>query len=151
MNSILFLLSPDIASFVSLHPLERLRIFFNTFTRYDLPVLDLARDLIDWYGDEAVMLQYFQNEIFSESLDDMVQIGLFLLLDRRFSDRAGEIAAYFRRHQDESGGYYIKQDEILLIIRNCTDRNDTPDGHAGHPDHQDDEKLTTALRAGIAQ
>jgi SAM-dependent methyltransferase len=99
-------------------PLGEVADFFNFFTRYDVPVLDLARDLIDRYGDEAVMLQYFQNDIFSDSLDDMVQIGLFLLLERNFADRAGEIAEYFRQHQGESGGYHIKQDEILLIIRN---------------------------------
>jgi hypothetical protein len=75
-----------------------------------VPVLDLARDLIDRYGDDAVMLQYFQNEIFSESLDDMVQIGLFLLLDRTFSARAGEIAEYFKEHQNKTGGYRIKQE-----------------------------------------
>lgn len=94
-----------------------------------MPVLDLARDLIDRYGDDAVMLQYFQNEIFSESLDDMVQIGLFLLLDRTFSARAGEIAEYFKEHQNKTGGYRIKQDEILMVIRKCADC-DEPAGRA---------------------
>ena len=105
-------------------PLGEVADFFNSFARYDVPVLDLARDVIDRYGDDAVMLQYFQNEIFSESLDDMVQIGLFLLIDRTFSARAGEIAEYFKDHQNDTGGYQIKQDEILLVIRKCADRDD---------------------------
>jgi SAM-dependent methyltransferase len=97
-------------------PLGEVARFFNTFTSYDAPILDLARDVIARYGDEAVRLEYFQNEIFSGSLDEMVEIGLFLLIDRNFRDRTGLIAEYFQKHHAVPGGYRILQDEILLVI-----------------------------------
>lgn len=98
-------------------PLGEVADFFNRFTTYDVPILDLARDVIELYGDDSVLLQYFQNEIYSESLDNVVEIGLFLLLDKRFNARKSEIAEYFRMHHTVNGGYLIKQDVILLVIR----------------------------------
>jgi SAM-dependent methyltransferase len=103
-------------------PLGEVAEFFNNFTTYDVPILDLTRDIITLYGDDAVLLEYFQNEIYSESLDDIVDIGLFLLLDQRFSARMSEIAEYFRVHHKVNGGYRIKQDEILLVIRKLPGR-----------------------------
>jgi SAM-dependent methyltransferase len=109
-------------------PLGEVADFFNTFTTYDVPILDLTRDVIALYGDDAVQLQYFQNEIYAESLDDMVDIGLFLLLDQRFTARKGEIAEYFRLHHTVNGGYLIKQDEILLVIRKVPDHTGIAEG-----------------------
>jgi hypothetical protein len=57
-----------------------------------------------------------------------VAIGLFLLLDQRFNARKSEIAEYFRLHHTVNGGYLIKQDEILLVIRNLPDRTGTAEG-----------------------
>jgi SAM-dependent methyltransferase len=105
-------------------PLGQVADFFNTFTTYDVPILDLTRDVIALYGDDAVLLRYFQNEIYSGSLDDVVEIGLFLLLDRKYNARKGEIAEYFRMHHKVNGGYLIRQDEILLVIRKLPGRDD---------------------------
>ena len=109
-------------------PLGEVADFFNNFTTYDVPILDLTRDVITRYGDDAVLLQYFQNEIYSESLDDVVEIGLFLLLDQRFNARKSEIAEYFRIHHNVNSGYLIKQDEILLVIRKLPSHISTAEG-----------------------
>ncbi|MDO9035659.1 MAG: class I SAM-dependent methyltransferase [Methanoregula sp.] len=109
-------------------PLGEVADFFNNFTTYDVPILDLARDVITLYGDDAVLLQYFQNEIYSESLDDVVEIGLFLLLDQKFIDRKSEIAEYFRKHHTVNCGYLIRQDEILLVIRKLPGHIGTAEG-----------------------
>ncbi|MHB8164255.1 MAG: class I SAM-dependent methyltransferase [Methanoregula sp.] len=109
-------------------PLGEVADFFNTFTTYDVPILDLTRDVIALYSDDAVQLQYFQNEIYADSLDDVVEIGLFLLLDQRFTARKKEIADYFRMHHTVNGGYLIRQDEILLVIRKRTDYTVTAEG-----------------------
>jgi len=98
-------------------PLGEVAQFFSSFTTYDVPIIELTRDLIEQYGEDAVGLQYFQNEIFTESRDEMVSIGLFLLLDRKFHACADEIAAYFDAHHCYGSGYRIRQDEILLVIR----------------------------------
>ncbi|MDO8871519.1 MAG: class I SAM-dependent methyltransferase [Methanoregula sp.] len=122
-------LSPDGCLIIVMQsPLGEVADFFNSFTTYDVPILDLARDVIDLYGDDAVLLQYFQNEIYSESLDDVVEIGLFLLLDQRFDARKSEIAEYFRMHHKVNGGYLIKQDEILLVIRKSPGHIGTAEG-----------------------
>jgi len=98
-------------------PLGEVADFFRAFTDYDVPILELTRDLIDRYGEDAVTLEYFQNEIFSESLEDMVEIGLFLLADSSFSSRTGEIRDFFREKRAVPGGFRIRQDEILLVVR----------------------------------
>lgn len=97
-------------------PLGEVARFFNVFTSYDVPVIELARDVIGRYGDDAVRLEYFQNEIFTESLDDLVEIGLFLLIDRNFRQRTVEIRHYLQEHHAVAGGYRIVQDEILLVV-----------------------------------
>jgi SAM-dependent methyltransferase len=98
-------------------PLGEVARFFSSLTTYDVPIIELTRDIIERYGDDAVELRYFQNEIVCDSRDDMVEIGLFLLLDRKFRSRSGEIAAYFDRHHHDKNGYQIRQDEILLVIK----------------------------------
>ncbi|MFA6364141.1 class I SAM-dependent methyltransferase [Methanoregula sp.] len=98
-------------------PLGEVARFFNAFTTYDVPVIELVRAVIDHYGDEAVRLEYFQNEIFSKSLDEMTEIGLFLLIDPDFRKRSADIRYYFLNHHALAGGYRIRQDEILLVIQ----------------------------------
>lgn len=98
-------------------PLGEVARFFNAFTSYDVPVIELARDVIGRYGDDAVRLEYFQNEIFTESLDDLVEIGLFLIIDRNFRKRTAEIRNYLQEHHAVTGGYHIVQDEILLVVQ----------------------------------
>jgi SAM-dependent methyltransferase len=103
-------------------PLGEVARFFSSLATYDVPIIELTKEVIDRYGDDAVMLHYFQNEIVCDSRDDMVDIGLFLLLDRKFRSRAAEIAAYFDSHHHEENGYRVMQDEILLVIKkiaNC--------------------------------
>ncbi len=64
-------------------PIGEVADFFNRFTRYDIKVLELWRDLIQRYGDDAIEVRYFMNGLWTESLEDMVTIGLFLLIDAR--------------------------------------------------------------------
>ncbi len=98
-------------------PLGEVARFFSHFTEYDVPAIDLAEKLIEQYGETSVELQYFQNEIYTESLEDMADIGLFLLLDRKFRDVKPEIMDYFEKNARFGTGYHILQDEILLIVK----------------------------------
>ncbi len=91
--------------------------FFNWFTHYDVNILKLWQDLIRRYGDDAIEVRYFLNEIRTESLDDMVTIGLFLLIDRRFREYKDKIQQYFESHHKRADGYRMIQDEILLVIK----------------------------------
>ncbi len=102
-------------------PLGEVAKFFSFLTTYDVPIIELTRDVIEHYGEDAVKLQYFQNEIICDSRDDIVCIGLFLLLDRKFRNRANEIGAYFDTHHRDGNGYRIMQDEILIIIKKIPD------------------------------
>jgi len=98
-------------------PIGEVASFFNQFTSYDVNILELWRELIRRYGDVSVDVRYFMNEIYTESLDDMVSIGLFLLIDRRFTKRKNDIRRYFRKHHRSGNGYRIMQDEILLAVK----------------------------------
>jgi SAM-dependent methyltransferase len=98
-------------------PMGEVAEFFSRFTRYDVNILGLWGQLIRKYGDEAVDVRYFVNEIYTESLDDMVSIGLFLLIDRNFRHRKDEIRTYFESRHRTPEGYRIRQDEILLAVR----------------------------------
>lgn len=98
-------------------PLGEVADFFNRFTRYDVAILELAGDLIARYGDDSVGLRYFQNQIVTDSLEDMAEIGLFLLIDPEFREKSREIARYFQENHQFGESYRLKQDEILLTIR----------------------------------
>jgi SAM-dependent methyltransferase len=98
-------------------PIGHVADFFNRFTSYDVNILELWRELIQRYGDDAVDVRYFLNEIYSEKLEDMTTIGLFLLLDQRFKQQEDEIRQYFETKHKVPGGYYITQDEILLVVK----------------------------------
>jgi len=101
-------------------PIGEVASFFNHFADYDVNILELWRDLIQRYGDDSIEVRYFMNEIYTDNLDDMVAIGLFLLLDRRYKEQREEISNYFETHHKKDEGYHIKQDEILLIIKKNT-------------------------------
>jgi hypothetical protein len=47
----------------------------------------------------------------------MVDLGLFLLLDRRCKRHKEDIKKYFEEQHRIDGGYRIVQDEILLTIK----------------------------------
>lgn len=98
-------------------PIGELADFYNRFSHYDVDILGLWRELIHRFGDKAVEVRYFVNEIWTDSLDDMVEIGLFLLIDRKFRARQGEIRDYFAARHRRGDGYRLKQDEILLAVR----------------------------------
>ncbi|MBM4271860.1 MAG: class I SAM-dependent methyltransferase [Deltaproteobacteria bacterium] len=102
-------------------PLGEVARFFNQFTRYDVNILELWGDLIRKYGDEAIEVRYFMNEIWTDSLDDMVTIALFLLIDRRFRDYEEGIRRYIESHHKVADGYRIMQDEILLLIKKTSE------------------------------
>jgi len=80
-------------------------------------VIELWRDLTGIYGYQALEVRYFVNEIFADALEDMVSIGLFLLIDRRFESLADRIARYFEENHKVAGGYSLRQDEIMLVIK----------------------------------
>jgi SAM-dependent methyltransferase len=91
--------------------------FFREFSGYDVPVIELWRDLTGIYGHQALEVRYFVNEIFAETLKDMVSIGLFLLIDREFESLADRIARYFEENHKVAGGYSLRQDEIMIVIK----------------------------------
>nr|WP_304364187.1 class I SAM-dependent methyltransferase [Methanocalculus taiwanensis] len=97
-------------------PLGEVADFFNRFTRYDVAILELAGDLISQYGDDKIGLQYFQNQIITDSLEEMTEIGLFLLIDPKFREQSRQIARYFQEHHQIGESYRLKQDEILLTV-----------------------------------
>jgi ubiquinone/menaquinone biosynthesis C-methylase UbiE len=98
-------------------PIGEVADFFNQFTHYDVNILELWRNLIQRYGEDAVEVRYFLNEIWTDNLDDMVTIGLFLLLDVSFKKYEENIRQYFEARHKIPDGYRIKQDEILLVIK----------------------------------
>lgn len=102
-------------------PLGELADFYNRFAHYDVDILGLWRELIHRFGDQAVEVRYFVNEIWTDTLDDMVEIGLFLLIDRKFRGRIDEIRDYFASRHRHGEGYRLKQDEILLAVRHRND------------------------------
>lgn len=98
-------------------PIGELADFYNRFAHYDVDILGLWRELIHRFGDQAVEVRYFVNEIWTDKLDDMVEIGLFLLIDRKFREREDEIRDYFATRHRRGDGYRLKQDEILLAVK----------------------------------
>lgn len=98
-------------------PIGEVADFFKQFTSYEVNVLDLWRDLVLRYGEENVDVRYFTNEIWTDNLDDMVTIGLFLLLDSGFADRKDDIRRHFEARHKTDGGYRILQDDILLTLK----------------------------------
>ncbi len=98
-------------------PIGEVADFFNRFTHYDVKVLELWRDLIQRYGDDAIEVRYFMNELWTENLEDMVTIGLFLLIDARFRKYKEKIRQYFESHHKKNEGYRLAQDEILLVVK----------------------------------
>lgn len=91
--------------------------FFREFSGSDVPVIELWRDLTGIHGHQALEVRYFVNEIFAETLEDMTSIGLFLLIDTRFESLADQVARYFEEHHKVAGGYSMRQDEILMVIK----------------------------------
>ncbi len=91
--------------------------FFKQFAHYDVNILELWGQLIQRYGEKAVDVRYFINEIWTENLADMLEIALFLLLDHRFRERTDEIEEYLETHHKVNHGYRILQDDILLAVR----------------------------------
>ena len=98
-------------------PIGEVANFFNLFHHYDVNIIVLWRDLTTRYGDDTIEVRYFMNEIRTESLDDMVTIGLFLLIDQRFREYKDKIRQYFLTHHKKEDGYRMLQDEILLVIK----------------------------------
>jgi adenine deaminase len=98
-------------------PVGEVARFFKQFTHYEVNILALWRQLIQRYGEKAVEVRYFINEIWTENLADMLDIALFLLLDRKFREKKDKIKDYLEAHHKTDNGYRILQDEILLTVR----------------------------------
>jgi len=97
-------------------PIGQVAEFFNAFTRYDVPILDVWKSLGEAYGEENLDVRYFLNDIRTKTLEGMVDIGLFLLCDPSLRRRRPEIADYFQQRHRIPGGYRLVQDEILLSV-----------------------------------
>jgi ubiquinone/menaquinone biosynthesis C-methylase UbiE len=112
-------------------PLGQVATFFNHFATYDVPILELTGRLIEDYGEDSVRLRYFQNQIRTDTLEDMVEIGLFLLIDPAFREKRDQIAEYFGEHSRMGNGYALDQDEILLSVWKGEETGEkAPDSHA---------------------
>lgn len=98
-------------------PMGEVADFFNQFTSYDVNIIELWRDLIRQYGDDAIDVRYYINDIYTETSEDMVTIGLFLLLEPRFKQYEDEMRRYFETHHKVTGGYRITQDVIVLVVK----------------------------------
>lgn len=98
-------------------PLGEVARFFNHFTRYEVNILELWGQLIHLYGEKDLEIRYFINEIWTENPEDMLDIALFLLLDRKFREKTDEIKEYLETHHKVDHGYRILQDDILLVVR----------------------------------
>ncbi len=98
-------------------PIGDVANFFNQFAHYEVNILELWRDLIRQYGDDATEIRYFMSEMHTETLDDMATIGLFILLDPRFRQFENEVRQYFETHHKVEDGYCFIQDEILLVVK----------------------------------
>jgi len=98
-------------------PIGEVANFFNQFTNYDVNTLELWHDLTQRYGDDAIEVRYFMNEIWTENLEDMVTIGLFLLIDPKFKESKEQIKQYFEFKHKGTEGYRLMQDVILLIVK----------------------------------
>ena len=98
-------------------PIGEVADFFNQFAYYDVKILELWRDLIQRYGDDAIEVRYFMNEIWTDSLEDIVTVGLFLLIDPKFKEYTERIRQYFESRRKQSEGYRLVQDEILLVVK----------------------------------
>ena len=98
-------------------PVGEVADFFNQFTDYDVNILELWRDLIQRHGDDAIEVRYFMNEIWTDNLEDMVTIGLFLLIDPKFKESKEQVKQYFESRHKTTEGYRLMQDEILLIVK----------------------------------
>jgi ubiquinone/menaquinone biosynthesis C-methylase UbiE len=98
-------------------PMGEVANFFNQFTHYDVNIIELWRDLIRRYGDDVVEVRYYINEIYTETLEDMVTIGLFLLIEPRFKQYENDMRQYFETHHKVAGGYCITQDAIVLVVK----------------------------------
>lgn len=97
-------------------PVGQVADLFRAFTRYDVDLLGLWHDLNETYGEENVEVRTIRNEIWTESLEDLTDIGLFLLLDARFRERRSEIRDYLERECTVQGGYRLIQEEVLLAV-----------------------------------
>ncbi len=98
-------------------PMGEVADFFNQFTSYDVNIIELWRDLIRRYGDEAIDVRYYINDIYTDNVEDMVTIGLFLLLEPSFKQYENKMRDYFETHHKVTGGYRITQDVIVLVVK----------------------------------
>lgn len=98
-------------------PVGEVARLFHHFTHYDVNILELWEQLIQCYGKKVVEMRYFTHEIWTENAEDMLDIALFLLLDRKFRKKTDEIKDYLERHHKTESGYRLLQDNIFLTLR----------------------------------
>lgn len=90
--------------------------FFQHFNGYHADVIPLWDEMVARHGEADVEALYCRARIQTASLDDMVKIGLFLLIDKRFEQRKPEIADYHNRHHRTADGYCMHQGQITLVV-----------------------------------
>lgn len=60
--------------------------------------------MIQRYGDTSVDVRYFINDTWTDNLEDMTDIGLFLLLDPKFKKQKEKIREYFTKDTKRATG-----------------------------------------------
>jgi SAM-dependent methyltransferase len=90
--------------------------FFSAFTGSDVNVLGLWKGMLHTYGEDALDARYYTSDIHTRSLDEMVEIGCFLLLHTRFRDHPDTIRRYLEEHHRCEDGYRLRNDELILLL-----------------------------------
>jgi anti-anti-sigma factor len=110
-------LAPDGKLIIVLQsPIGQVSDFFRHFADYDVDLLGLWNDLVATFGEQHVAIRYLRPTIHTASLDEMVEIGLFLLLAPGFQSRRVEIRDYLEAHHRSEGGYTLTQDQVVLTV-----------------------------------
>jgi SAM-dependent methyltransferase len=98
-------------------PADQCGDFTEHFTGRRFSLVPLWDRLVTSYGDEAVAGFYYKSVIRANSLEDMTRIGCFLLCDRRFQERADEVASYLEQHNRTASGFVMHQGNMVLTVR----------------------------------
>jgi SAM-dependent methyltransferase len=97
-------------------PVGEMAEFFQHFNNFHVDVIPLWDDVVARYGEENVEALYCRTRIQTASREEMLSIGLFLLMDPRFRERAAEVAEYHETHHRCPEGYCMHQGQITLVL-----------------------------------
>lgn len=90
--------------------------FFSYFTGNRVGSMGLWRRMAERYGQENVLAHYRVSRVQTTSLDDMTDIGLFMLVDKKYSKKRSAIRRYFETRHKAADGYSMRIDSITFEI-----------------------------------